>query len=170
MKASATATAVAVFALVAATLVLAAPSNAASHWSKLVVSRHGHIWSTSLGKPLFGRHTTLVPGEQKMRTFYVRNQSNDGAMLTVSLQVIGDRNGLLARQAFRLGVKRHGQFFHRVQPTSTGLQMRPVTIRSGEVLPLTVRVRLLSKAINATMRKHLAFTIGLRLTQRVKRG
>jgi hypothetical protein len=161
---------IALVAMLASTWVLAPPSTAANRWSRLVVSSDGKTWSPSLTTAIFESGTVLAPGSRKTRSFYVRNQSQDTALLTVRLSLVGDHNGLLAQEMFRLGVKRHGQHFHRVGPASTGLKLVPITIRPGAVLPVSIRVQLLNKARNKTMDKQMAFTVELRLEQRRKGG
>jgi hypothetical protein len=143
------------------------PSLAAHKWQQLMLSRNGHHWKPDLRMPLFKRAVVLVPGQERRRTFYVRNQSESAARLGVTVRVTGSK-GLIERPRFWMAVRiRHGRW-QRISHTGRN-KVAHVRVVKGRMVPVTVRVRLMPRALNRTMDDHCRFVTRVRLTSLKKR-
>ncbi len=73
------------FAGLLALLLLLAPTAASAQDARIGLSSDGVTWVGSLDAPLFDPGFTWVPGDEQVRSFYVRNQSVDPAVLSVEI-------------------------------------------------------------------------------------
>ena len=152
-----------VVVLTAVALTIPQPASAARRWQGLLLSSDGRHWTPSLQLPLFEK-LVLSPGTEQVQTFYVRNQSGGAASLRVTVRVTGS-SGLLARPAFRLGVRTNGRLYHRVRHTGPQ-KVAQMRLAKGKIVPVNVRVRLLPRAGNKTMDGWLQFVTQVRLIRK----
>ncbi|MCW2843159.1 MAG: hypothetical protein JWN22_1075 [Nocardioides sp.] len=152
-----------VLALAASALLSSPPASAAHKWSKLKLSRHGQHWTSALALPLFKDGFVWVPGCAPARGFFVKNQSGEKAVLAISMEM-NDPSGWLGNDNFRIAVRTGTGPWVRVQGTQQ--QTATIVVDKGEVVPVSVRVKLLSKAGNKTMGRQLGFTVEVRLSER----
>ncbi|GAA1728640.1 hypothetical protein GCM10009710_06570 [Aeromicrobium alkaliterrae] len=82
-----------VAASIALLLLVAVPSAAAAQDTRIGLSRDGVTWTGTLASPLFDPDFHWVPGDEQVRTFYVRNESVDPAVLSV--EVLGSTSDSL---------------------------------------------------------------------------
>ena len=94
----------------------------------------------------------------------MRFASGAAASLRVSVRVSGS-SGLLARPAFRLGVRTNGRLYHRVRHLGPQ-KVAQLRVAKGKIVPVNVRVRLLRRAGNKTMDGWLRFVTQVRLTRK----
>lgn len=138
-------------------------ASATQHWSQIGLSRNGHQWSSKLAMPLFRKNVVLVPGSTVTKKFYVKNRGSDAARLRVSV-LVRDRTSFLAENGFRMQVRTGGGITHRMRHAGRQPAGRLV-LRPDEIVPIMIRVRLLSATSNRTMDRHLKFHLRLRLTE-----
>lgn len=142
-----------------------APAMAAD---ELGLSNDGSAWSGNLPQPLFDSGFRWVPGDVKTASFYVRNQSRDGALLDLS--VTGTTVRTLTQTgdldiAVRVG---DGSW---VDTRQSGAQ-RLVTsapVASGQQSRVDVRVELDRDSANQSQAKQVDLQFAVRLTQGVGR-
>lgn len=139
-------------------------ASATRSWHRVLLSRDGHHWKSDLTLPLFPRNLALAPGTEQVRRFYVRNQSGGAASLRVTVQVTGS-SGILARPAFRMGVRTNGRLYQRVRSTGSH-EVAHLRVAKGKIVPVDVRVRLLRRAGNKTMDGWLRFVTQVRLIRK----
>ncbi|MCW2792784.1 MAG: hypothetical protein JWO76_1882 [Nocardioides sp.] len=152
-----------VLALAATSLLSQPPASAAHRWSKLMLSRHGQHWTPALSLPLYNDGFVWVPGCAPARSFYVKNQSHERAELAISMNM-SDPSGWLGNDKFRISVRTGTGPWVRVQGGKQ--QTAKIQVDKGEVVPVSVRVRMLRKAGNKTMGRQLAFSVEVRISQR----
>jgi hypothetical protein len=145
-----------------ATAVLTQPPASAGEWSKLGLSRHGNKFTSNLTMPLF-KSFVWVPGCAPGRTFFVRNQSGEKAKLVVSL-IASDRTAWLRKERFQMTYRAGDGSWTRIR--SGGQPSFKMLVADAEVVPVSVRIRLMNKARNQTMNQHLTFSVRVRLSQR----
>ena len=131
-------------------------------WSPLVVSKNGHHWSKDLDVPIFGKRVRVVPGETRTGFFYVRNRSDDRAVLRVKVRV--READLAMARAFGLAVRHHGRW-HAVDRSGSAR----VGIGPKQVRRIEVRTRFKPTSDNATRKRAVRFGFRLTLTQRSTR-
>ena len=146
----------------------AASLLAAHKWQRLMLSRDGHHWKPDLKTPAVQAGGRARSGTRsRRRTFYVRNQSGGAARLGVTVRVTGS-NGLVERPRFWMAVRtRHGRW-QRISHTGRN-KVAHVRVAKGRMVPVTVRVRLMPRALNRTMDGHFRFVTRVRLTSMKKR-
>jgi hypothetical protein len=149
--------------LVCALLVLtSAPASAAKSWPPLVVSRSGDVWAHNLTGPQFRDSIRWVPGDVSSRTFYARNQSGQQARLSIVVDVADGSRWLCCGQ-LRLAISIDGRWRPVAFARSTGVGR--LVLEPGDVVPVSVRFRLLGPAAASAMQRSLSFSLELRLTQ-----
>ena len=149
--------------LCALVLVTMPPASAAAKsWPNLVVSPHGSSWSADLRKPLFPSRLRFVPGDAVSRSFFARNQSGRRAELRVLVKVADGTRWLCCGQ-LRMDVAIDGRWRPVTLAGSTGIGR--LMLAPGAVVPVKVRFRLLNTAGAQAMKRHLSFTVNLRLTE-----
>lgn len=142
--------------------VLQSPASATSSWPKLMLSRTGTHWSTDLTTPMFGPARRWVPGDDQTRTFYARNQSGEDARLRVSF-LVHDPTAWLGTGRLRMSVRTNGTWTRLRFSGRTGVVH--MLARRGQVVPVHVRIRLLSDAGNQSMGRSMGFDVSVRLTE-----
>lgn len=153
-----------ILVLTAVALVVPQSASATQSWSRLMLSRNGHDWTTNLDAPLFRRPVTLSPGSKRVRTFYVRNQSGSAARLRVVVRVKNEQ-GLLEHDSFRMGVRTRSGHWHRIRHSGRQ-KVAHLRLARGRMVPVTVRVRMKPIAGNNTMDGQLRFVTRVRLSKR----
>ncbi len=153
-----------VLALTALALAVPQSASATQSWSRLMLSRDGQHWTPHLDAPLFGKKFVWVPGTQKSRTFYVRNQSGEAARLRVTVRVTNGE-GLLGHSGFRMAVRTRNGHWHQIRRPGRQ-RVAHLTMGKGKIAPVTVRVRFFTKAGNQTMDGHLRFVTRVRLSEK----
>lgn len=151
----------AVRALVCTTAVALVLVGAPAHASgELGLSLDRASWSAQLRTPIFPESHVWVPGDTKTRTVYARNQSQDPAVLSVAL-VGPDAAQLLQRGGFSVTADAGGART-RMESTRSSLTMQAAG--PGEIVPVTVTVKLNEAAGNQWMRRdqHVSLRFTLR--------
>lgn len=142
----------------------AVPASAAD---EVLVSNTGADFSRNLSQPLFDPALRWVPGDVRSATFFVKNNGDDPAALTLS--VLDDEAGrLLESGALDLRVS-SGRTRWSTDPTSAGRGRKSRTVLGrGGSLPVTVRVAFNPRAANPTqaLTSELRIRIGLTQTGR----
>jgi hypothetical protein len=143
------------------------PASAAQRWQRMMLSRDGIHWKPDLALPVFARKVVLVPGRQRTRTFYVRNQGGGPARLGVTVNVTS-ASGLVEHRMFRMAVRVRDGRFQRIRHTGRH-KLAHLRVAKGRMVPVTIRVRLLPRAGNRTMDGHYQFVTRVRLSSDKKR-
>ncbi|GAA3531511.1 hypothetical protein GCM10022234_30830 [Aeromicrobium panaciterrae] len=145
-------------------LVAAVPAAAAD---EIGLSRNGVTFSSSLGGPLFDNPIIWVPGDLESETFYVRNQGDTAAKLTVD--ILGDQAGDLIDSG-----DLHVTALSGAQSTtaSDGAEHRLLTVggvEADEIVPVTITVELDESSTNETQLRasELNFRINLQQSSAV---
>jgi hypothetical protein len=140
------------------------PASATRSWHRVMLSRDGHHWKPDLRVPLFRKQLVLVPGMERVRTFYVRHHSGGPALLRVVVRVT-DSDGLLDRRAFRMAVRVDDGRYQPIRHTGRH-KVAHLRVTKGKIVPVNVRIRFMPRAGNKTMDGHLQFVTRVRLTRR----
>jgi hypothetical protein len=148
--------------LCALTVLTSVPASATKSWPPLVVSRSGEVWTPNLTRPLFRDSLRWVPGDASSRTFYARNQSGRQARLGIVVDVTDGSRWLCCGQ-LRLAIAIDGRWRQIAFAQSTGVGR--LVLSPGDVVPVTVRFRLLGPAAATAMERSLSVSLRLRLTQ-----
>jgi hypothetical protein len=135
-------------------------AQAAESWSPLQLSWRGQAWHTHLDRALF-RHTTMIPGQTTVRSFYVRNRGDSAANMIVRVR-LNDPNGWAASRSFRLAVG-HDNDWQRI--TADGARGARFAIPQGGTDQIKVRTRFLPTATGSQLRS-FSFDLRLRLTHK----
>jgi hypothetical protein len=140
----------------------------AQRGSELAISRDGQHWSTTLDAPLFPRQFRFVPGDSRVETFHVLNQSDQKAELRIRV-VAHDPSDWLGADKFRMRIQLDDRRWVRALDDASQPDNHMVLL-PGESVPVSVRVRLRRAAPNTSMSRHLSFTLQVSLTQLTSAG
>jgi hypothetical protein len=147
--------------LTAAILLTAAPAVAAD---EIGLSSDGVSWGSTLTQPLFDPAFRWVPGDRETTSFWVRNQSNERALLNVA--ILGSSIDSLMETG-DLSVKVAAASGGGGSTTTTGrhelLSSRPVEPGQTERIDVTVAID--SASTNQSQVKTLDLQFEVRLTQ-----
>ncbi|MBC7630672.1 hypothetical protein [Aeromicrobium sp.] len=153
-----------VVSALAVVLVAAPPASAAG---ELGLSRNGVTFAPALSGPLFDEGIRWVPGDIRSATFYVRNQGEAPARLTVD--VLGAQmSELLDSGDLRVTASGGGES-QTVSDASAHRLLTLPDLEDREIVPITVAVELVKDSTNETqlLSSDLTFRINLRQTAAV---
>ena len=145
----------------AAILLTAAPALAAD---EIGLSSDGVSWGSGLSQPLFDAAFRWVPGDRETASFWVRNESDDSALLDIailgsSIDSLMETGDLSVTVATATGGGR------TTTTTGTHELISSRTVRPGEIERIDVTVALDSAATNESQVKALDLRFEVRLTQ-----
>ncbi|VXB39964.1 hypothetical protein [Aeromicrobium sp. 9AM] len=145
-------------------LVIGAASPAAAD-TEIGLSVDGATWAPTLTAPLFDPDLRWVPGDTRSATFYVRNQSDDVA--TLSVDVLGTAlHTLLDTGDLRISARGDGIDWRATSRPGTHRLVSDVAVPAGASTPIDVTVALAPGSSNESMRRQLDLRFRLSLTQR----
>lgn len=133
-------------------LLLAGAASAAEPGHELGLSADAVHWGDRLDAPLFAPTLSWVPGDERTAVFYVRNQSDEPADLTVAVtRTVPASGGDLGATGFlRVGARvGTAPWTDTVRGGTVDLAQR-LDLGAGRVVPVTVRVALDAAAPNDT--------------------
>lgn len=125
-------------ALVAALMVTSGARVTAA--DEIGFSDDGVTWSTQLAEPLFDPAVRWVPGDTRTATFFVRNQTDDPALLAIDV-IATDTGGLLATGAITITATESGSTMTRVDSAGTHRLVSDTELRSGAAADVAITVR-----------------------------
>ena len=145
---------------------VALPGSASAAATGLELSVDGHTFVPQVG-PLFPSGDLLVPGDRRTEDFWIRNSSSDPARLTLALEADAAGSPLLVTVTAPTSA----------DPVETALSFaaarwnaigRPVVMKAGSVVKVSVEVALPIGAPNADQRTMSSFVIKIGLGQSVE--
>jgi len=132
--------------------------------NELGLSADGVHWGNSLPGQLFDPSMRWVPGDSETRTFYVRNQSKDAAVLDVTL-VTGPVEALIETGDVSIGVRVDNGVFESANTSGTHVLASQVPVARGQRHRIDVRVAFDPASTNASEAKRLRLRFNVRLSQ-----
>lgn len=152
-------TAFVVLASLLSAVTIAGPAHASD---EIGLSLDGVTFSSSLSEPLFDPDFRWVPGDEQTRTFYVRNQSRDGADLAVD--VLGNKvDSLLGTGDLTIRARGNLGTWHDLDDPGTHRLVDSVGLEASDVARVDVAVSFAGGSSNQSQlrRLELDFRIGL---------
>jgi hypothetical protein len=144
-------------------LVLSAASPAAAD-TEIGLSVDGATWAPSLTAPLFDPNLRWVPGDTRSATFYVRNQSDDSA--TLSVDVLGTAlHSLLDTGDLTVSARGDEIDWRATSRPGTHRLVSDVAVPPGASTPIDVTVAFAPGSSNESMRRQLDLRFRLTVTQ-----
>jgi LPXTG-motif cell wall-anchored protein len=148
--------------LLAATM--AAVPTAAQASDKVGLSTDGVAWSATLNAPLFDPKFRWVPGDREESSFWVRNQSADGATLDVA--VLGNAvDALMETGDLNVEVRVGNGPWHRTNHVGRQSLVSSMKIDPGQELKITVAVAFDPTSMSESEAKTVALRFDVQLTQ-----
>ncbi len=141
---------------------LAAPASAAG--DQIGLSRDGLSWTSQLDSPLFDPAARWAPGDTRVETFLVRNQSTTDGLLDIEL-LDGSVDELLATGDLHVAVKVGDAAWTAVSGVSSRALAESMSVAPGEHEQVRVRVTLDEAATNQSQALSLDLGFTARLTQ-----
>jgi len=138
-----------------------APASAAG---ELGLSPDGVTWGDALPGPLFDPAFRWVPGDSEVRSFYVRNQSGDDAVLNVTL-VTGPVESLIDTGDLTVSAKVGTGAYAAADTAGSHLLINQVSVPSGAVRKISVKVDLDPASTNVSQQLRLDFRFNVNLSQ-----
>lgn len=126
------------------------------------LSRDGVSWGTHLEQPLFDPDFRWVPGDVETKTFFVRNQSEDGGLL--SLVVRGTAvEGLLRTHDLGVLARADGRSWQHLSGPGSHDLLAGASLASGEQSMVQVRVAFGAPSLNRSqsLPVDLDFEVGM---------
>lgn len=128
------------------------------------LSRDGTSWASSLGAPLFDSGIRWVPGDSRVASFFVRNESADPAELSVD--VLGSRiDSLLDTGDVTISAQGGSGGWREISTAGTHQLVSDVAARSGAAARVSVKVDFDPASTNMSMRRDLDLRFRVRLIQ-----
>lgn len=132
--------------------------------NELGLSSDGVHWGNSLPGQLFDPAFRWVPGDSETRTFYVRNQSKDAAVLDVTM-ITGPAEALIDTGDLKVGVRVDNGAFESATTSGTHVLASQVPVARGQKHRIDVRVDFDPASTNLSETKRLRLRFNVRLTQ-----
>lgn len=152
----------AVLKLVALTTLLFCLLPSAAHAAdELDLSWDGQTWSKQLSQPMFDAKARWVPGDVGTKSFYVRNQGESGANLTIAV-VARDDDGLLRFQDIQLSARVGAEDWVALETTERNFRLNNDILPAGEARKVEVRAQFDFGSPNRSQREQL--TLKFRVT------
>lgn len=148
-------------AAASAVILWPAPASAAD---ELGLSNDGSSWSSDLPSPLFDSNFRWVPGDRQERAFWVRNQSDDTAVLDIS--VLGSSvDSLMATGDLAVEVRAGSGAWHSTRQVGRHELISSMDVSAGQKEKVTVAVDFDFASSNQSQIKNYDLTFEVRLTQ-----
>lgn len=151
--------------LVAAAAVLLA-TPAAADPGRIGLSADGRTWAPTLPAPLFDPNLRWVPGDRRVATFWVRNESGDPADLTIEIVGVGD-DSLLRTGDLTVAARPDGGTWREVSHVGTRRLASEVAAPPGRARRVDVAVTLDADSTNRSMTRSVALRMRVVLQQSV---
>lgn len=133
--------------LLAAILVAAiAPAQHTFASTGILLSNDGTKWAQTLPEPLFDSAIRWVPGDERTSRFYVRNDTDITAVMSVDI-LVGQVEDLLDTGDVRIDVRIAGGPWTTTAKSGT-YHLSTGTAGAGATYPIDVRVRFLADSAN----------------------
>jgi hypothetical protein len=138
-----------------------APASAAD---ALGLSNDGTTWSSSLPSPLFDSTFRWVPGDRQQRTFWVRNQSSDKAVLDIA--VLGSSvDSLMETGDLEVEVRAGTGPWHSTRQAGRHTLISSMEVAPGQKESVTVAVGFDSASLNDSQVTKYTLNFEVRLSQ-----
>lgn len=148
----------------ALTTALLCLAPAAAHAAdELDVSWDGQSWSEQLTEPMFDPAVRSVPGDIAIKEFYVRNNAEGGANLTIAAIAVDD-DYLLRNEDIRLSARVAPDEWVSLERTENNFRLNDNALPAGEVRKVEVRAYFDSESPNRSQDKELALTFRVTLS------
>ncbi|NRQ50535.1 LPXTG cell wall anchor domain-containing protein [Aeromicrobium stalagmiti] len=129
------------------------------------LSDDGVTFGPRLTEPLYDPAVVWVPGDERVRTFYVRNESDDDARL--SIDVLGSTvDSLMDTGDLSVSARGDGGPWQGVSTAGTHRLVSGVDLPSGDVSRVDVEVALDPTSVNSSQRRRLDVDFRVRLVQK----
>ena len=156
----------AVMCLVAALALVPVVAAPAFADSRIGLSRDGVTFAPTLSSTLFDPDLRWVPGDSRTATFYVRNQADEPAILSVD--VLGTRiDSLLETGDLTISVRGGGGRWRETSASGTHRLASEIGVGEGDSSRIDVSVALAAEATNQSQLQNLALTFRILLSQDV---
>ncbi len=149
--------------MIAASILVGAIAPAAAD-AKIGLSMDGVTFSSALSGPLFGSQIRWVPGDERRRTFYVRNQGAERAVMAVDF-VGRDVNDLLATGELTISASADGGPTRAVSSAGTRRLITDVEVPAAGVSRVDVDVSFDPASDNRSQIRGTEFDFAVHLTQ-----
>jgi hypothetical protein len=137
---------------------------AATAANELGLSNDGVTWSANLPSPLFDGDFRWVPGDRQQRSFWVRNQSGDEAVLDIA--VLGSSvDTLLETGDLEVEVRAGNGPWHSTKQVGRQKLVSAMDVSAGQKQKVTVAVNFDFASINQSQVKKFDLVFEIRLTQ-----
>jgi hypothetical protein len=155
---------------------IAAVASATAMWpgpalaaDELGLSNDGITWSSSLPQPLFVSNFHWVPGDRQESSFFVRNESGDGAVLDIAVR--GDAVGsLIDTGDLTVEVRAGTDPWSGTSTAGRHMLVTSMPVAAGQRTKVSVAVALRPAATNQSQARVLELTFDVRLTQGLAKG
>lgn len=146
------------------TLLFCLLPSAAHAADELDLSWDGQTWSKELSQPMFDAMVDWVPGDVETASFYVRNQGDSGANLTVAV-VTRDEDGLLRFQDIKLAARIGAEEWVSLESTEKNFRLNSGALPAGEARKVEVRAQFDLSSPNRSQLKQLALNFRVTLSE-----
>lgn len=154
-------------AAAASTVVLWPVSATAA--DELGLSNDGATWSASLPSPLFDSNFRWVPGDRQQKSFWVRNQSGDKALLDIT--VLGSSvDSLMETGDLEVDVRAGSGPWHSTRQVGRHKLVSSMGVSAGQKEKVTVAVNFDFASPNQSQIKKYDLNFEVRLTQDTSGG
>lgn len=153
--------------LLAATMAVVPTAAQAS--DRIGLSTDGVNWSATLNAPLFDPNFRWVPGDREESSFWVRNQSNDGA--TLDIAVLGNAvDALMETGDLDVQVRAGDGPWHDTNQVGRQSLVSSMKVAPGEQMKVTVAIAFAPASTSESESKSVDLRFDVRLTQAVPGG
>jgi hypothetical protein len=153
--------------LLAATM--AAVPTAAHASDRVGLSTDGVTWSATLSAPLFDPNFRWVPGDREESSFWVRNQSTDGA--TLDIAVLGSAvDALMETGDLDVQVRAGDGPWHSTNHVGRQSLVSSMAVAPGQEMKVTVAISLDPASLSESESKTVDLRFDVQLTQAVPGG
>jgi hypothetical protein len=150
---------------------LAAAASTVALWpmaahaaDELGLSNDGTTWASTLPAPLFDSNFRWVPGDRQERSFWVRNQSGDEAVLDIA--VLGSSvDSLMDTGDLKVEVKAGDGAWHSTDQAGDQKLVSSLSVTAGQREKVTVAVDLDAASSNHSQLRKVELAFEVRLTQ-----
>lgn len=150
-----------IISLTAAILLIATPAVAAE---EIGLSTDGVSWGSTLSQPLFDAGNRWVPGDRETASFWVRNQSDDPALLDIA--ILGSSvDSLMETGDLSVAVSAASGGGSSTTKTGRHELLSSRAVEPGQTERIDVTVALDSASSNMSQVKALDLRFEVRLTQ-----
>lgn len=129
----------------------------------ILLSKDGSSWSETLTAPLFDESLRWVPGDERTATFYVRNDTDLAAAMSVDI-LAGELEALLETGDIYIDARIDGGPWRTTQTTGT-YQLTQDGVAPGDSYPVDVRVRFDAASLNDSQQLSFDFDVRVTLVQ-----